>query len=246
MQHTIIYGPKGSGKYTKALELINCSSFTRSLKLPFQKTELVFTASDLHYEIDVSQLGCNSTAIWNLFYNQVVDIVSTKKTCTILCLQFQDVSPELLDNITFHKNITYIFLTTNYSFIPTGLAQKCVLVRVAKQSPNYITTIKYAGCTNINVHNPHLIICDKIIDELGKPISSLRDHIYEMLTYNINVHDCITYIVQQLIIKGLISVDNDEMWKLICLFLKQYHNNFRPIYHIECLLYSLKTLFVKN
>lgn len=245
MQHTIIYGPHGSGKYTKAIELIHGTSSMRSLKIPFQKTELSFNVSDVHYEIDMSQLGCNSNAIWNLFYNQVVDIVSSKqvKLGTIVCLHFQDVTTDLLDNINFHKGITYIFLTTNYSFIPNELAQKCNLIRVAKRVPEYITNMKYMDCTNINVHNPHLIISDKIIDELLKPISALREHIYEMFTYNINVYDCITYIMKQLISRGILSVDNENVWVLLCTTLKQYNTNYRPIYHIEYLLYSLKNEF---
>ena len=62
----------------------------------------------------------------------------------------------------------------------------------------------------------------------------LRDVLYDLFIYDINVSESIWYIINDLESKGLL--DNQKMSKTIKKsyeFFKYYNNNYRPIYHLE-------------
>lgn len=61
---------------------------------------MTYRISDIHFEIDMSLLGCNSKQIWHELYLQMVDIVAIRpiKRGVIVCKNFHAVHSELLDN----------------------------------------------------------------------------------------------------------------------------------------------------
>lgn len=88
------------------------------------------------------------------------------------------------------------------------------------------------------------IICDKIIGELLKPtkvsFTEFRDVIYDILTYNLDVTECIWYIIKFLIINNHLQKDDiSDILKKTHLFLKYYNNNYRPIYHLESMFFYI-------
>jgi hypothetical protein len=81
LTNLIFYGPPGSGKYTQALAAIqkySPSGLSNDKKISIQneKYDYTYHISDIHYEIDMSLLGCNSKLIWHDIMQQIVDIVS--------------------------------------------------------------------------------------------------------------------------------------------------------------------------
>ena len=101
----IFYGPSGVGKYSQMLYSIKKYShselkYEKKLSLVFNKDVYFFKISDIHYEIDMSLLGCNSKLLWHDIYLQIVDIISakTEKSGIIVCKDFHNIHSELLEN----------------------------------------------------------------------------------------------------------------------------------------------------
>jgi len=120
------------------------------------KTTYTYRLSDIHYEVDMALLGCNSKTLWEMFYSQVVDIVSVKpeKTGIILCKNFHLVHSELLemffsfvsqypssDAAIFNKNgicIKYVFIVEHMSFIPEAILSQCRVVSVRRPTKDAV------------------------------------------------------------------------------------------------------------
>jgi hypothetical protein len=63
----IIYGPCGSGKYSQMLYILHAYGFKYEKKITadIEKQTYRYKISDIHYEIDMSLLGCNSKNLWH-------------------------------------------------------------------------------------------------------------------------------------------------------------------------------------
>lgn len=91
------------------------------------------------------------------------------------------------------------------------------------------------------------IICDNIIGEMSKrhaiEILSLRDHLYDILLYGLDITECLWYILFHFAEEGAISDTKvlSEILDKIDAFLKYYNNNYRPIYHLESIFIYLIT-----
>ena len=86
------------------------------------------------------------------------------------------------------------------------------------------------------------IVCDKIIYEMSNPLifTSFRDSLYDILIYNLDVIECVWYILSHFIESGQIEKgDISDILQKTYSFLKYYNNNYRPIYHLENYLFSL-------
>jgi hypothetical protein len=134
LNNIILYGPSGVGKYTSSLEIIKKYSpshlkYEKKLNIVFNKQEYYFKISDIHYEIDMSLLGCNSKLLWHDIYLQIVDIISLKpdKKGIILCKYFNEIQIELLDNFysylqsNLSLHIKFILITESLSFLPDNI-----------------------------------------------------------------------------------------------------------------------------
>ena len=104
LKNIIFYGPKGVGKYTQMLKSIKKYSpselkYEKKISISFNKQAFFYKISDIHYEIDMSLLGCNSKLLWNEFYIQLIDIISAKtdKSGIIVCKYFNEIHSELLE-----------------------------------------------------------------------------------------------------------------------------------------------------
>ena len=78
----------------------------------------------------------------------------------------------------------------------------------------------------------------KNIEELK--FLKFRDLLYDILIYNLDMNECIWYILSTLIQEGLIDHKKipDTLIKTYKFF-QYYNNNYRPIYHIENYLFYL-------
>jgi len=307
----IAYGPVGSGKYSQVLTILKKYSPS---ELKYEKKMIVnseksapytFHISDIHYEIDMAFLGCNSKNLWHDVFSQIVDIISVKqeKIGIILCKNFHMIHSELIDIFysymqpftASHMNITikFILLTEHISFIPNNILNCCSVISIKKpEKKKYIEMIE----TNIrasvkdrcktknksteitkeilkNIDTNTLInikeiqsfsliktpdeipddifniVCDKIIADLSKyadpsnnsiQFSQFRDSLYDIFIYNLDVIECVWYILSNII--NSYKLDSNDISDIIqntYTFLKYFNNNYRPIYHLESIMFYM-------
>jgi Cdc6-like AAA superfamily ATPase len=149
-KNIIFYGPSGIGKYTQMLKCIKRYSpselkYEKKISVNFNKIPYFFKISDIHYEIDMSLLGCNSKLLWHEIYQQIIDIISAKpeKYGIIVCKSFQNIHSELLDNfysymqqININIHLKYIILTEEISFIPDNILNCCEVIHISRPKKN--------------------------------------------------------------------------------------------------------------
>jgi len=86
------------------------------------------------------------------------------------------------------------------------------------------------------------IVCDNIILEITNShtlvFTNFRENLYDILIYNLDITECVWYILTHFIRIGAIK-DATDILPNIYTFLKYYNNNYRPIYHLESILFYL-------
>ena len=102
-----------------------------------------------------------------------------------------------------------------------------------------ITNIKALKSNVTELKDPHENVCNHIIDIIRSPntelkYDELRECLYDILTYDINIQECVWFILRRLITYGLLlpNMMNDIMLQTY-IFLQYFNNNYRPIYHLE-------------
>jgi hypothetical protein len=280
LKNLIFFGPNGTGKYTQMLKSIKKYSptelkYEKKISLTYNKQQYFFKISDIHYEVDMSLLGCNSKLLWHEIYQQIIDIISAKtdKSGIVICKYFHDIHNELLENFYSYMqqnthasiDIKFILMTEEISFIPDNILNCCEIINISRPSKTaYIKCIKSKlpaklkseNITNIkilHIYNEDLmlqykIICNKIIHNLVNindlQFLKFRDILYDIFIYNLDITDCIWYILSSLVEQNKIKKEklSDIMIKTFCFF-QYYNNNYRPIYHVEnYLLYLAKII----
>jgi hypothetical protein len=315
LENLIVYGPSGVGKYTQVLYLLKKYSpsdmkYEKKMIAHTDKQEYSYKISDIHYEIDMSLLGCNSKILWHELFFQIVDIISVKqeKIGVLLCKNFHLIHTELLEifysymqqynNSQSNIKLIFILITEHISFIPNKILNVChklnigrptkdaymnlslfnnktidtgdkltfinkmkVLVEnklVKNKKESLANEIETDGVINIKELYPlssvsssanlptdsFNVICDNIIKKIMNPkdmnYSEFRDNLYDMLTYNLEIPECLFYILKYLIENKLLKREHiSEILSKSYTFLKYYNNNYRPIYHLESIMYYI-------
>ena len=152
-------------------------------------------------------------------------------------------------------SIKYFLITSQLSFIPDIILNKCEIVNI----PLYTKTlynkhinrktirtpnIKY-GKNNITEFNDvHKKFSDKILDNIRNykknKYIDMREYIYDIFIFDINIHDVIWYILTSLIKEK--KLDKEELPDVLIktyTFLQLFNNNYRPIYHLENYFYYI-------
>jgi len=130
------------------------------IKKTEKKQEYTYRISDIHYEIDMATLGCNSKLLWHDLFFQIIDIISVSfhsldksdKVGIIVCKNFHTIHNELLDIFysymrhplhPFHIQIKFILITEHIGFIPDNIMNACKVISVKRPSKeNYIKMAK--------------------------------------------------------------------------------------------------------
>jgi len=285
-KNIVFYGPKGVGKYTQMLKSIRKYSpsdlkYEKKISVTFNKQPYFLKISDIHYEIDMSLLGCNSKLLWHEIYIQLVDIISAKQETSgiIVCKSFNHIHNELLENFYSYMqqnnansvDLKYILITEEVSFIPDNILNCCEIIHVPRPTRSiynkclktkmridvpleHISNIKLLASLPLTEESalcellqPHKIICDKIIQEIhdmqNMKFIRLRDYLYDILIYNLNITDCIWYILSVFIKQNKIKKkDLSILFIKTYTFFQYYNNNYRPIYHLENYIFFLMSL----
>jgi len=388
----IVYGPSGSGKYTQVLSIIQKFSpselkYEKKITVQSDKQSYIFKMSDIHYEIDMSFLGCNSKTLWHDIFFQIVDIVSikTEKIGIIICKQFHMIHSELLEIFYSYMqrlpqvSIKFILITEHISFFPNNILNMSAILsikrplnmqiiqisnenkkeetfikRISSSSQKQFSSQKQLSSSSqkqlssssqkqlssssqkqlssssqkhlISTDKEHLIssdkehlissdkehlisgdkehlisgdkehlisgdkehlisgetqisllenldtnlllnikeilsfdliktdkdipkdifntICDQIIGDIENidkiPFTEFRDSLYDIMIYNLDVVECVWYILIHFIQINKISGDKCSMvLKKIYPFLQYFNNNYRPIYHLENIMFYI-------
>ena len=302
----IVYGATGIGKYSQVLMLLKRYSTTElkyqtKIRVESEKTSYICLISDIHYEVDMALLGCNSKIIWNEIFQQILDIISMTpiKIGIIVCKNFHMIHSELLEifysyiqqfnNPYLKIQIKFILITEHISFIPNNILNICETLSVKRPTkdkiiecfgsagrrtnifsvkiqdyknvgskPNIIKEIEMDTVINMKelrsfslIHNPSDIpldifntICNNVISDIKNhkelDFTKFRDSIYDILVYNLDVAECVWYIMSHFIQnRFLLASDISDIIKKTHNFLKYYNNNYRPIYHLEAIMFDI-------
>ena len=243
LNNIIIYGSENIGKYTQALNII--SRYSPS-KLKYEKRVVItkerdenyiLKMSDIHFEVDMFLLGCNSKTLWYSIYHHISDIISQKlKHGIILCKNFHLIQNELLDvfysymqNNFSSINISFILITEELSFIPNNITECCEVIHIPKP---YKTNIN--KCRKKNNSNDLQKTVIKALLDTELNYVKIRNALYDIFIYQINIYHCLWIIYRHMKIKNI-----KLAFEYLILFFHRYNNNYRHIYHIELLYHQL-------
>lgn len=112
-------------------------------------------------------------------------------------------------------------------------------------------SLERAGNREVSTQYSFYLICNTILKHIKEynklSFMEFRDAIYDIFVYNLDVADCIWYIVSHIIRE---HNPPTEVISSILLksytFLQYFNNNYRPIYHLESFfIYIIINVFVK-
>ena len=160
LKNLVFYGPTGVGKYTQVLSCIRKYSasdlkYEKRLTINYDKEQYLIKMSDIHFEVDMSLLGCNAKLLWNEIHTQITDVIlsssSHNQMGIIVCTNFHKINSELLDNFySYMQGINsirfkYIIITEHMGFIPDNVLTHCKIVHVPKPCDSH-----YKKCMTVN------------------------------------------------------------------------------------------------
>ena len=189
-----------------------------------------FNISDIHFEIDFYLLGTNEYNLWIAIYQQIQTICKEiMGKCIVLCTNFHCIKDELLDIFYIflrEPNIQFILCTRNVTCLPNSIKNKCNIICLKKKSKSLSIKLCVPIVELIRTHNIDYFL--------------IRELLYNLLTYNLNIPECFYYILNALIdINYLTSYDIEEHMINIFDIINKFNNNYRTIYHIERFVYYL-------
>lgn len=187
----------------------------------------------------------------------------------IVCKNFHTIHSELLDLFySYMQNmkhrdidITYILLTEQISFIPENIHSRCVVVPVKRPTKtNYskcigktiskkidsknITNIKHLKSENFEIMNSKHNYAKRIIEIIenyhDKSFIEIRNTIYNLFIYGIDVSEILWLTIFDLTKQEKLTNENSkDLCNVLFRFFKYYNNNYRPIYHLESIVYYI-------
>lgn len=260
LKNVIIYGPSGVGKYTQLLLAIKKYSpselkYEKKLTVTYNKVNYYFKISDIHFEIDMALLGCNSKLLWNDIYTNIIDVLSarTNKTGIVVCKNFHKIHSELLDcfysyiqqNNT-NVNLIYFIVTEGVSFIPDNIVNNFHIISVPRplrMNYNKVLGKKLSSeSTLTTIHNIKSLITDTksftlnvdiYVDKLYELINNpndlkfieFRDVIYDIFIYDMEIGNVILLVLKKVFGNHSLSSDMVSAIYLDTFSFLQFYNN---------------------
>jgi len=260
LRNVIFYGPSGVGKYSQILNCIKKYSaselkYEKKLTVNFNKNNYFFKISDIHFEIDMSLLGCNSKLLWNEIYINIIDVLSARvnKSGIIVCKNFHKIHSELLECFYSYiqrnntdVNLVFFLVTENISFIPDNIINNFHIIsipRPTKLNYNKILPKKLSSLssvkdisnikneiTNTNSFKTNIIkYVDRLYTVIDNPetlkFTQFRDLIYDIFIYDMEIGYVIWLLLSKIISNNKLSQDNLTKIYLDTFSFLQFYNN---------------------
>ena len=239
-QNLILYGPEGAGKYTQMLRIVRRYS-THQLKyerrIPMTESAYIVRISDVHYEVDMATLGCTPKVLWHEIHTQITEIIQCKfpdRYGIIVCKNFHSIDSELLEIFYSYMQdgSRYILLTEALSFIPTNVTARGRVIPVPKIS---------------NRSRPDSVgfLCKNVISAIqeNRSITAIREELYTILVHDIDPEACMWYFVQRAL-HGMSGAERHKLLQSLTTTMRYYTTNYRPIYHMESVVFRLAQFFL--
>ena len=204
----IVYGPPGVGKYSQVLHFLKKYSpselkYEKKINCETDKQTYHYHISDIHYEIDMSLLGCNSKMLWHEIFFQIVDIIAVKpeKTGIIVCKNFHMIHNELLDifysyiqhysHAHSHIKLKFVLLTEHVSFIPKNIVDAFLLLHICRPNKTKYTQRIIDSDANIISSSSLSESFIQRINRLAYERTDYRPHIHSRTRFFIGENDVI-------------------------------------------------------
>jgi hypothetical protein len=260
LRNIIFYGPSGVGKYTQVLNAIKKYSpselkYEKKLTVIYNKTSYLFKISDIHFEIDMSILGCNAKLLWNDIYINIIDILSSRvnKNGIIVCKNFHKIHGELLDCFYSYiqqnnkmVHLTYILISESVSFIPDTTSNNFHIISIPRPSKSNYNKIldtklpnKYdiktihnikniitkTSSFTINIHNYIEQLHTLLMSPANLKFGQFRDVIYDIFIYDMEIGTIIWLLLKKCFINNDIPTDEISNVFIDTYSFLQYYNN---------------------
>jgi hypothetical protein len=258
LSNLIFYGKGGRGKLYQIYLLIKRYSPTELKylrKMYIEELENFYIKiSDIHFEIDMSTLGNSSRQYWCKIQQHIKNSMESTnlKRGIILCKNFHQINIDLLSTFrnTMMDNCVYIISTENVCFIPNNMLSNFKIINlkqiIKKKLHKYYKDVDVNNLKNKkyirNVHDKEFLedhytneLLSYILTTKNVNYTTLREKIYNILIYQCNIDNVLWNIY-----KCYLENNNENGIEIntICNFSKLYHNNYRPIYHIERMIFE--------
>jgi len=243
-------------------------AYEKKMNIVYNKDNYCYKISDVHFEIDMETLGCNARLLWTEIFAHIEDVVSSRqnKFGIILCKNFHTIHSELLENFYSYmqrngkmQHLYFYIISESISFIPANITNCCLVMNIARPSitqynkclyvklkpGTIIENMKEVKCDILN-KDKYSLIGDSLYDIIMNPndlkFAKFRDILYDLLIYNYDIGRVIFTLLSNINKQSIIVVGEKKymnMYIKIYEFLKNYNNNYRPIYHLELLMFNI-------
>jgi DNA polymerase III delta prime subunit len=149
MPNMLITGSQGVGKYHFVLSLLQHLSPSRLRiykKICVEtKNTYLLPASDIHYEVDFSQMIINAKTIWMDILKSITDII-TSNDAVIVCKNIHQMNEELLDIFYYlmpkTETIKWIFISEHVDFIPNEIIHICEHISLKRPTKQFYMSLR--------------------------------------------------------------------------------------------------------
>tara|TARA_Y100000816_G_C25872925_1_gene455601 strand:+ start:59 stop:616 length:558 start_codon:yes stop_codon:yes gene_type:complete len=110
---------------------------------------------------------------------------------------------------------------------------------------NYVNLKNIQNNCDIDVYNVFIERYINIINDSSNNIQEIRDLIYDVLTFNINIIKFTYYLLNKLENNKIIEMNQDILINIFDLF-SLYEKHYRPVFHLEKFLVKLLIIINGN
>jgi hypothetical protein len=236
----VYYGAKESDKYSFMINTIqpNLTKNCKLIDIEYNNDVYSFKKSHYHCEFDASFIKHKNLFIEML--NVFIDLLKNNEICQrfIVCNNFHEINNDILPIIYLfmqNVNIQFILLTESISFINHKILSNCIIHTVSGFNPNKPIIQQYKNICNV--------IIKQIINPKSFTFFKFRITIYNLLIYNLDIHECIWYIIYEV---NKVKKISDEFIQLLPDFFSKFYHCYKPIYNLEFIFMNLFREFQKK